>query len=842
MENLDKIVGYFEPGKTPTYEEFKKSWTSFWHKSEKQPITQVLGLNDSLNSLDNKKANKEDLANVVGGLNPMGSVEKYTDLAAKPKRNNDSYFVKDRPDENGDPYIFRYDAELGEWINTEQVVYKDVAKKIDISASIIDMSGYTVTIKGFLNNTGGIGNYGNLMYSAKLPYNNGVIRVSGRSNISCPYILFYDVKGILLGVLNSTATSLEKVERIIEKEKIPENTVTYVINGYEGESYAISTTTSDLSDRQYLDIAENVLNNLNIMHPTSHHGEGVDGGVISDGNKKVTIPIGAKGNASYLQAHFYDNELIKIIKDAYMYDIKSVYGVIKIKVSDNKIGDYISGHFQVDSVHTSVARLVARLKVGNYIYFIVNNWGDLSTLKTHIRLGVQFFPSGNTFEQDFVFEYVGMTVFIRNNEIYARLLDEKVAEKKNITEKVYGTSKYAQNVFQTFVGGLACLNTPTEMAGYLRNIYVRSNGAGSMRFGIGIIDQRSWAIIRDTFSVDVVAGNNTVDVFSRKITIKKDELLFIYLDNATTSPCFGVNAETDPDLLLYNDKTASGVLSRLATTYGGYITLTWEVITINSEYFATKNEIEIVNGEIKDINETIIQTKAQIGTAPDYFGNKYELRVVNNVVVPIPMRYKKCVCVGNSITYHGKATDLWWGEWGMAASKKEYDYVSIVEKGLQVVDNTATATRLNAAAWERNFNIDKNSLFGGVAADTDLIVFRFAENVVDTANFENAFDDLVSYFFAKCPRAKYLITGVFWRNTTKDTALMNVATKYGITFIQLSDLDTLENKWKLGDLVWGDDGEQHAIINIGVANHPNDNGMKHIGNRILTAAGYETIE
>lgn len=255
----------------------------------------VFGLTDNLNSLENKKANKEDLANVVGGLNPMGSVEKYADLAAKPKRNNDSYFVKDRPDENGDPYIFRYDAELGEWINTEQVVYKDVAKKIDISASIIDMSGYTVTIKGFLNNTGAVGNYGNL-----------------------------------------------------------------------------------------------------------------------------------------------------------------------------------------------------------------NNWGDLSAMATRFKLGAQFYPQANTFEQEFTFEYDGVTVFIRNNEIYARLLDEKVAEKKNITEKVYGTAKYAQNAFQTFVGGLACLNTPTETAGYLKNIYVRSRGAGVMRFGIGIIDQRSWAIIRDTFTISII--------------------------------------------------------------------------------------------------------------------------------------------------------------------------------------------------------------------------------------------------------------------------------------------------------------------------------------------------
>lgn len=171
MENLDKIVGYFEPGKTPTYEEFKKSWTSFFHKSEKFPQTQVVGLNDELNKLEIEKApksqvdaianqlpnlaTKDDLQSVMGGLRPLGSVETEAELRAIVAPNdNDSYYVNETIDENDNPYIWRFDKNIGEhgdWVNTKQVVYKDVARAggstktlQDVDDSVVELE---VTIK-----------------------------------------------------------------------------------------------------------------------------------------------------------------------------------------------------------------------------------------------------------------------------------------------------------------------------------------------------------------------------------------------------------------------------------------------------------------------------------------------------------------------------------------------------------------------------------------------------------------------------------------------------------------------------------------------------------------------
>lgn len=131
----------FSDGKTPTGADFGDIFDSYIHKSTKINQTQILGLADDLAD----KASKTDLANVVSGLNPMGDAQNLQDLETKPKRNNDAYFVLDQLDENGDPYIFRYDAELELWINTKQVVYRNVAKKEDLEKLEADLEA----AKGF---------------------------------------------------------------------------------------------------------------------------------------------------------------------------------------------------------------------------------------------------------------------------------------------------------------------------------------------------------------------------------------------------------------------------------------------------------------------------------------------------------------------------------------------------------------------------------------------------------------------------------------------------------------------------------------------------------------------
>lgn len=79
-----------------------------------------------ISKLDSKKADRTELANVVAGLVPMGSVANLAELETKPKRSNDAYYVEDQLSPEGNAYIYRWDAGLNLWVNTKQVVFKYV--------------------------------------------------------------------------------------------------------------------------------------------------------------------------------------------------------------------------------------------------------------------------------------------------------------------------------------------------------------------------------------------------------------------------------------------------------------------------------------------------------------------------------------------------------------------------------------------------------------------------------------------------------------------------------------------------------------------------------------------
>lgn len=155
MASLKQIFEWFREGLEPSETQFKDSWSSFWHKSEHLPQTQVLGLNDNLNNLEKSKAEKSDvyalerevdtkagkaeLNNIKQGLLPMGEVDRESDLdnIVNPK-DGWAYKVKFVTDERGNPYIFRYtvikdenDEIISEgWVNTKLVTYESEVAQI----------------------------------------------------------------------------------------------------------------------------------------------------------------------------------------------------------------------------------------------------------------------------------------------------------------------------------------------------------------------------------------------------------------------------------------------------------------------------------------------------------------------------------------------------------------------------------------------------------------------------------------------------------------------------------------------------------------------------------------
>lgn len=192
----------------------------------------------------------------------------------------------------------------------------------------------------------------------------------------------------------------------------------------------------------------------------------------------------------------------------------------------------------------------------------------------------------------------------------------------------------------------------------------------------------------------------------------------------------------------------------------------------------------------------------------------------------------KVMFVGNSITLHGILPSIGWhGEWGMAASKKENDYVHILMKKILEKQENSSFCICQVASWESNYKEGKEKypLYESARDfDADIIVMRFVENCAgkdfDKEIFKNEMSDLLCYLNPN-NKAKFVMTTGFWHHPGDEVIAEFAKEKnYPIAF--------------LGDL--GDNDEMMAkglFEHSGVAMHPGDLGMKTIADRI-----YEKLE
>lgn len=116
----------------------------------------------------------------------------------------------------------------------------------------------------------------------------------------------------------------------------------------------------------------------------------------------------------------------------------------------------------------------------------------------------------------------------------------------------------------------------------------------------------------------------------------------------------------------------------------------------------------------------------------------------------------------------------------------------------------------------------------------NLITIQLGENVVDKTTLKEDFVELIKYIKVKAPNAKILLIGEFWKDDEKDAAKRYAAELCKIDFIDLSQIQNLdEYKAGIGTAVFDKNGNKHIIKHKGVAEHPNDKGMEFIANSIL---------
>ncbi|HEY0176958.1 MAG TPA: hypothetical protein VGC08_11305 [Pedobacter sp.] len=187
--------------------------------------------------------------------------------------------------------------------------------------------------------------------------------------------------------------------------------------------------------------------------------------------------------------------------------------------------------------------------------------------------------------------------------------------------------------------------------------------------------------------------------------------------------------------------------------------------------------------------------------------------------IPIIRKYHNVVILGNSITFSMPDPSIdWYNDWGMAASKPEFDYVHLLTAKLKVISPDVKISLQQTYVFEKTYTTyDYVTNFAGVKAlHPDLLIMRFGENVeqdsVGAANFDAIYGSLIAYFKDGNPDVKILAVGSFWGNAVVDGPMK----KYS-KFVTLSPLLSDPGNQAFG---------QYA--NYGVSIHPSDKGMKQI--------------
>ncbi len=186
---------------------------------------------------------------------------------------------------------------------------------------------------------------------------------------------------------------------------------------------------------------------------------------------------------------------------------------------------------------------------------------------------------------------------------------------------------------------------------------------------------------------------------------------------------------------------------------------------------------------------------------------------------------RRILIIGNSITRHGAKPQIGWhGDFGMAASSAEKDYVHLLRSRI-FEEEEAYVMVHQLAEWERECTDEKSLSLCKVSRlfCPDLLIFRLGENISApkedaAAKLEKAFSNLISYIAPK----KVVFTTCFWKHGDVDEAIRTVAKRMDMPLAELGDL--------------GDDDRYMAVglfEHSGVAHHPGDLGMAAIADRIF---------
>jgi lysophospholipase L1-like esterase len=198
-----------------------------------------------------------------------------------------------------------------------------------------------------------------------------------------------------------------------------------------------------------------------------------------------------------------------------------------------------------------------------------------------------------------------------------------------------------------------------------------------------------------------------------------------------------------------------------------------------------------------------------------------EISAVENLATPALLKFDNVVILGNSITQAGPNQPLgWYGDWGMAASAEEKDYVHVLKRSLQLRNPDVVVKVQNVQEFELDFTVYNfdNHLKSFRDSHPDLVILRIGENLkagIDLKVFEQRYKDLINYFKADNPKAVVVGVSTVFKGMADDIMI-----KYP-PYVSLKTITQDQSNMALG-----------LFDNYAVATHPGDKGMQNIASLI----------
>jgi hypothetical protein len=202
----------------------------------------------------------------------------------------------------------------------------------------------------------------------------------------------------------------------------------------------------------------------------------------------------------------------------------------------------------------------------------------------------------------------------------------------------------------------------------------------------------------------------------------------------------------------------------------------------------------------------------------DDYPLKTDLSSINRVLI-----------LGNSITKHSPKPEVGWvGDWGMAASSQEKDYVHILKHEFKKYSPESIVEIRTISEFERRFwEYDFSKLDSLTNFKPDILIINLGENVNEDLavdyNFGESLNMLINHFI-HVNSTKTIVADSFWPKKIVNNQIKELCEYEGYIYVSLSDLNEDEKNSAFG-----------LFDDQGVASHPSDKGMTEIAKLILNS-------